>query len=260
MEQKEYRASTQEKFRQVLKLFYKTVYGQGESCPDAVKWLSTKLAKEKAGTHTETDLSEYLDETEVKRVIEAAPTVQKRAFLSALYETGARPEEFLRLTNKDIAFNTNGIVVMLRGKTGERRGMIIAFSKIFQEWLAMHPLREDNEYPIWISEATNCKNQPLGLRGAEKIIEKAMSKAGLRNKHARLYIMRHSRATFLAPRMQEAQLCLIFGWVIGTKVVRRYIHMSGINVDATLVAISQGSIPKPEESKMKTMICSRCSE
>jgi len=88
---------------------------------------------------------------------------------------------------------------VLRGKTGERRVRIIAFVKLLQQWLNIHPLKHLSSYPIWISEATNYKNNPLGLRGAEKIIEEALPKPGLTNKLARLYILRHSRATHLEP-------------------------------------------------------------
>ena len=47
MEQKGYKASTKEKFRQVLKLFYKVVYGNNEYYPEQVKWFSSKLGKRK---------------------------------------------------------------------------------------------------------------------------------------------------------------------------------------------------------------------
>jgi len=198
MDQKGYKSSTNEKFRQILKLFYKTVYGNGEYYPEEVKWFSVKVGKEKTGKDTSMDLAEYLEEDEVQRLIESAPTIQKKAFLGVMYESGARPEEFLRLTNTDIRIDSKGAILMLRGKTGERRVRIISFSRLFQGWLEIHPLQDHHHYPIWISEATNFKNKPMGLRGAEKIIEQALPKSGLRNKHARLYILRHSRATHLA--------------------------------------------------------------
>ena len=72
-----------------------------------------------------------------------------------------------------------------------------------------------NFYPLWISEATNFKNTPLGLRGAQKIIEDVLPRSGLINKHARLYILRHSRATHLAKHLTEAQMSTFFGWVQG---------------------------------------------
>ena len=62
------------------------------------------------------------------------------------------------------------------------------------------------QFPLWISNATNFKNQPLGLRGAQKIIEEAMSKANLVNKHSRLYILRHSSAPILVTYFTKSQL------------------------------------------------------
>lgn len=77
-----------------------------------------------------------------------------------MYESGARPEEFLRITNHDIRMDSNGAVLMLRGKTGERRIRMIAFAKLLQQWLGVHPLRKKNYYPLWIIDATNFKNEP----------------------------------------------------------------------------------------------------
>jgi site-specific recombinase XerD len=75
MEQKGYKASTNEKFRQVLKLFYKIVYGNNEYYPEQVKWFSSKLGKEKTGKETSMDMAEYLEEEEVLKLIESAPIV-----------------------------------------------------------------------------------------------------------------------------------------------------------------------------------------
>jgi hypothetical protein len=62
IQQKSYKASTNEKFRQILKLFYKTVYGNGEYYPEEVKWFSVKVGKEKTGKVTSMDIAEYLEE------------------------------------------------------------------------------------------------------------------------------------------------------------------------------------------------------
>ena len=51
MEHKSYKASTNE-FRQVLKLFYKIVYGNNEYYPEQIKWFSVRLGKEKSGKET----------------------------------------------------------------------------------------------------------------------------------------------------------------------------------------------------------------
>jgi hypothetical protein len=54
---------------------------------------------------------------------------------------GARPEEFLRLTNLDMKVDSKGAVLILRGKTGERRVRIISFVKLLEQWLQVHALR-----------------------------------------------------------------------------------------------------------------------
>lgn len=180
------------------------------------------------------EIAEYLEENEVPLLIDAAPTIQKEAFLACLYEVGTRPEEFLRLTNIDIKLDTNGAILFLRGKTGERRVRIVSFAKLLQQWLEIHPLKDRHQFPIWISQATNYINTPLRLRGAQKIIQEALLKVNL-DKHKRLYLLRHSRATHLCKHLTEAQMCVFFGWDIGTKVVRRYIHLSGKDLDNTLL-------------------------
>ena len=259
MDNKNYKASTHEKFRKILKIFYKVVFGKNEFHPDSVSWFSTQIGKEKKSQERDLDIAEYLEENEVPLLIDAAPTIQKKAFLACMYESGARPEEFLRLTNLDIKLDTNGAILFLRGKTGERRVRIVSFAKLLQQWLDIHPLKGKHEFPLWISQATNYNNQPLGLRGAQKIIEEAITSSGLQ-KHKRLYLLRHSRATHLCKHLTEAQLCVFFGWTIGTKVVRRYIHISGKDLDDTLLSIGKGNQIQKEEYQLKTIKCNRCSE
>jgi site-specific recombinase XerD len=84
MEQKGYKASTNEKFRQVLKLFYKIVFGNNEYYPEQVKWFSVKLGMEKIGKETSMDMAEYLEEEEIQKLIESAPTLQKKTFKIAI--------------------------------------------------------------------------------------------------------------------------------------------------------------------------------
>jgi len=69
MDQKGYKASSNEKFRQVLKLFYKIVYGNNEYYPEQVKWFSVKVGKEKTGKETSMDMAEYLEENEIQKTV-----------------------------------------------------------------------------------------------------------------------------------------------------------------------------------------------
>ncbi|MGB5091449.1 MAG: hypothetical protein WBN72_10950 [Nitrososphaeraceae archaeon] len=97
MKPKKYKRSSHEESRVILKSFYKIVYGNTEYYPDTVKWLSVKVSKEICDSQKTLDTAEYLEEEEIERLVEYAPSIQKKAFIGCMYESGARPEEFLRL-------------------------------------------------------------------------------------------------------------------------------------------------------------------
>jgi integrase/recombinase XerD len=132
----------------ILKVFYKLVYGNNQIYPDCVKWFSVTVGKEIKSKEKSLDIEEYLEEHEVPLLIDAAPTLQKKALLAIYYESGCRPEDKLRLTNLDAKIGTNGAILILRGKTGERRIRIVSFAKLLQQWLDIHPLRHQKQFPL----------------------------------------------------------------------------------------------------------------
>ena len=56
------------------------------------------------------------------------------------------------------------------------------------------------------------------------------------------YIYSVIRATHLAKHLTEAKMCVFFGWIVGTKVVRRYIHLSGRDVENALIALNEAEL------------------
>jgi integrase/recombinase XerD len=157
-------------------------------------------------------------------------------------------------------FDNKGAKVILRGKTVERVTKVIAYASILRQWLSIHPYKHDPNAYLWLSEASNHKWRPIGLRSTEKMFEDTMKRAGIK-KHARLYILRHSRATHLANKLTEAQLCAYFGWQLGTKVVQRYIHLAGVHTDDALLELAGVKVEnKDAGSVLKVRYCKRCNE
>jgi hypothetical protein len=92
------------------------------------------------------------------------------------------------------------------------------------------------------------------------MFREVMKKAGIQ-KRPRLYILRHSRATHLANKLTEAQMCAYFGWQLGTKVVQRYIHLAGVKTDDALLELAGVKVDKDNESSaLKVRYCKRCNE
>lgn len=255
-EYKQYSAAAVEKFRKIIKEFYRVVYGMGE-LPQQVKWIKTKSKKDNASKKL--DFRKVLSHEQIIKLVEITKGLQRKSILGVGWELGARPEELLRLTNLDLRYEQDGIYCMLRGKTGEREIKVEEFEVLFKQWLENHPLKHEKIFSIWVSEATNRKNQPLGLRGAEKIAEEMIPKVDA-TKEPTLYTLRHSRATFLAKcGLNEPALRLYFGWDEKSDEPATYIHLSGRDLNAALAKI-YGKQTAQEETKVILQYCPNCKE
>ena len=78
MKTKKYKKSTHEKFRVILKSFYKIVCGNNEYYPENVKWFSVKVSKDIRDTEKTLDTAEYLEEEEIETLVESATSIQKK--------------------------------------------------------------------------------------------------------------------------------------------------------------------------------------
>jgi hypothetical protein len=106
---------------------------------------------------------------------------------------GSRPGELLALTN--LNFREEGdelFCIINESKTNESVIPIVEYRSLLKQWFANHPLNHLPIYPLWISNATNHKNKPLGIAGAEKIAEEIIAQVDP-TKDAKLYTLRHSR-------------------------------------------------------------------
>jgi integrase len=255
-----YSLATQILRKSILKLFFKVMYGNNEYYPDTVRWIKLKASKDKQKKEEQLSYDQFLTEDEIKLLIDTANTIQRKALIAVGYETGARPEELLNIRIKDIMFDNKGAKVILRGKTVERVTRVIAYLPLLKQWLSIHPFRNDPNAYLWLSESSNCKWKPIGIQTVEKTFKTIMRKAGIQ-KRPRLYILRHSRATHLANKLTEAQMCAYFGWQLGTKVVQRYIHLAGVRTDDALLELAGVKVDKDNESSaLKVRYCKRCNE
>jgi integrase len=260
LEDNGYRLTTHLTYKSIIKRFFKVVYGNNERYPEAVAWIKNRVSKDKQKKEEQLSYDQFLTEDEVRLLIDTANTIQRKAFIAIGYETGARPEELLNLRIKDILFDSKGAKVILRGKTVERVTRVIAYVPLLRQWLSIHPFKNEPNAYLWLSESSNYKWKPISIQSAEGMFKEIMKKAGINNKRPRLYILRHSRATHLANKLTEAQMCAYFGWQLGTKVVQRYIHLSGVRTDDALLELAGVQVNKEESSALKVRYCKRCNE
>ena len=64
---KEYSGWTDKKFRDVIKKFYKVVYGNNEQYPEQVRWIKTKFTKDKSVKKL--DMKKFLTYEQIKELV-----------------------------------------------------------------------------------------------------------------------------------------------------------------------------------------------
>jgi len=108
------------------------------------------------------------------------------------------------------------------------------------------------------SDATLTSDMKLGYRYIrEKILKRTMERAEI-DKPSNPHHYRHSRASYLANEMTEAQLCEWFGWVQGSDVPARYVHLSGRDLDNQYDQLHGLYEPDEEEEEPDVIECPRC--
>jgi hypothetical protein len=177
-----------------------------------------------------------------------------------LWETGARIGELLDLTVGDIEDRQHGKKVVIDGKTGPRRLPLVESVPHLNSWLNQHPVPKP-EAPLWCKiRVSDDEPETIGYNYIRlKILRKTAEKADI-DKPVNPHHYRHSRASHLANELKEAQLCEWFGWVQGSDVPAKYVHLSGRDLDKTYDTLHGIHDPDEEEAEPTVQECWRCSE
>ncbi|KXB03092.1 hypothetical protein AKJ45_02560 [candidate division MSBL1 archaeon SCGC-AAA261F19] len=158
----------------------------------------------------------------------------------------------------DLEDHKHGKKVVIKGKTGARRIPLISSVPHLQAWINNHPRGGDKDAPLWVNIGTRNVGEKMQYRAMTKALRQIGGRAGV-DKPLNPHHFRHSRATYLASRFTEAQMCEWFGWVQGSDMPAKYVHLSGRDIDADyarLHGIEDGE--RPEKTKLAPVNCPRC--
>lgn len=90
------------------------------------------------------------------------------------------------------------------------------------------------------------------------MLKKIGRKAGIRKK-LNFHNFRHSRATYLANHLTDAQMREYFGCVRTSDMAAVYVHLSGRDVDSAILKVHGITRKKDTEgSELMPKVCSRC--
>jgi integrase/recombinase XerD len=242
---------TKKCFKIMLRKLYRFIRGvenPGEY-PDEVKWISIRITE----NHKKLP-EELLTDEEIINIIQKTERVRDRALLSSLAESGCRISEIGTMQIKHISFEEYGTRLMVNGKTGMRKILVINCTPYLQEWINQHPYNDNPESYLWISS----NGEILSYTRIAAILKESVKKAGIK-KRVYPHLFRHSRATLLANVMSDSALKNYLGWTQGSKMAATYIHMSGKETDNSILELNGVKIDKEKKiSKLKPKECSRC--
>jgi len=250
IEEKNYSDWTKRDYKVILRVFFKWLR-KTEDYPEEVRWF-------KASTKGRIKLpEELLTVDDVMKLVNAADNLRDKAFVLVLYESGCRIGEILSLQIKHVQFDKYGAVLLVNGKTGQRRVRIILSAPKLNGWVENHPLKDPNA-PLWVTIGTNSRNKVWTYGTSKEVLKKLANKAGIR-KRIYPHLFRHSRATHLANHLTEAQMKQYFGWVQGSNMASVYVHLSGRDVDNALFKLNGMEIKEEKnDQELRALICPRC--
>jgi site-specific recombinase XerD len=256
-----YSAWTKQSYRSVLKKFYKWLkYGDSYRMkigyPKIVEWINTNVKRK---DQPRVQASDILTEDEIKKLIESAEHPRDKAFISMLYELGARISEIGNLQIKDITRDKYSYIVDLSGKTGHRTPRIVISDPYVTVWLNNHPLRNEPDAPLWVSIVGKDKNRKMQYQALRMLIKRLKEKAGLK-KRIHPHLFRHTRVTHLLVNRQinESQAKVYFGWTPSSKMLSEYSHLISADVNDAILKAHGIKTEEEIESKLKPKQCPRC--
>ncbi|RKD85913.1 tyrosine-type recombinase/integrase [Halopiger aswanensis] len=217
--------STITDYKQVIKQFWTWMH-DGEEPPETA-WIQKHRQ-----THPRLLPQNLLTPHDVEALIESATNERDRAFIALLWETGARIGELIDLRVDDIENSGEQKYVIVDGKTGSRRLLLVESASYLEQWLTVHPNPVTTAF-LWCKVDMNqgTPNEQISYQYIRlKILARTQDRAKI-EKPVNPHHFRHSRATYLANFLTEAQLCEWFGWVRGSRVPGRYVHLSGRDID-----------------------------
>ncbi|MHC5053969.1 MAG: tyrosine-type recombinase/integrase [Planctomycetota bacterium] len=213
---------------------------------------------------------ELLTQDDVNRMIDAAIGPRNRAIVAVLYESGARIHEFINLRIGSVEHTRYGwkIHIPTDTKTGGRPVMLVNSGPYVAAWLALHPFKDQPDAPLWIGTGTRCNamrhfertGKMLSMRAntMREILNELSRRADVKKRH-NPHAFRHARATELAKHLKESELRAYMGWTPGSSMPGIYVHLSGRDTDAAILAAY--GVRTSDSSRMlgRPQACPACS-
>ena len=170
-----------------IKTFWKWLENTSDAYPQKVRWIKPWRRSRVCKLP-----EELLSKEDVEKLVNAAVNPRDKALISVLYESGCRIGEILSLKIRNVEFDANGAVLIVKGKTGQRRVRLIHSVPRLVTWREHHPGNGNPEAFLWVSVGSKNNCQRLMHQSVATMLKKTAKRADLKKK-CNPHLFRHSR-------------------------------------------------------------------
>jgi integrase len=199
-------------YRKVTKKFFGVI-----TAGEPPKWVQRLKLKT---LDTPIQPSDLLTQAEFDRLMEACRHPRDRALISVLADSGMRVGALASCRIKHVEFNQYGAIIYLSktgqsNKTTPAKGIPLTWSTGYlNQWISVHPLREDPEAPLWITR--DKKQEPLSYQSILRTVKNIGKFAGIK-KRVHPHGFRHMAVThWILDGYNEQEIKHRAGWSKGS--------------------------------------------
>ncbi|MBD3156105.1 MAG: tyrosine-type recombinase/integrase, partial [Candidatus Aenigmarchaeota archaeon] len=189
-----------------------------------------------------------------------ADNARDKALLWVAWTTAARPDELRNLKFSSIKFKPNyGCDIVLKGYKGERSIPCVESTPILKNWLMQHPLKDQNNYPLWVTTLAGNGVSKLSGGAINNVFKSLAKKSKITKKHrVTVYTVRKGRLTEWAgdPHITLHVLNQLAGWSVGSTISKHYIALAQRHAKSAILS-SYGIEEVPTNGK-KIITCVYC--
>lgn len=203
-----YSSEMKSNIKKFIRKFYKWLYGNGTSYPELVDWIDT--SKKEAQIKAVPGLKNG-----VWQIVELIPDLRRKALVWALFDSGFREGEIINCKIKDLEkIKDTFYLTCTYSKTKSRTVSLSYATELIERWLEQHPDKDNPEAQLW-------QTSRIMLYKTVKLYGKKAH-----NINITVHMIRHTSATFWAPKLNRTVFCKRFGWSYASQSPDRYIDFS----------------------------------
>ena len=228
-----YAPETIKDFKAIIRRFYRWLIGEDVAKLDElVGWFDMRCEPPELETFTIEDAHRMA----------RTQSPQGRALIMMLFDGGFRPTELFNVRLYDIHLDKDESgqpVVMVRIRHSKTKPRTIALPLATEDvifWIERHPHGGTFNAAGRIEAK---EPNALLIQWSYNYGRKVLHQLGMDELGQRLYFyrFRHASATFYARHLTEFQMCARYGWVMGSKAIRRYVDASGVLAQSATDAV-----------------------